>query len=138
MNTTRLCTLVIRRSLILATLALCVLPVLAADPSASASMSAAQAEYAKERAVCLSGSSPEGQSTCLKEAGAALQMARRAGGRLPDESPQVLAENALRRCEVVAPDDRVACEQMAAGHGIVSGSVAGGGVLKQYVTIVPR
>ena len=87
--------------------------------------------------MCLSGRSPQDEATCLKEAGAELEMVRQAGGNLPDESPQALAKNALRRCQVVAAADRYACEQMATGHGIVSGSVAGGGILKEYVTIVP-
>ncbi len=141
MNPIHLHPLAIRRSLVAAASALCFLPALAADRSATANsnpMAAAQAEYAKERAVCLSGNSPEGQATCLKEAGAALDMARHTGGKLPEESPRTLAENALRRCKVVSAADRFACEQMAEGHGIVSGSVAGGGVLKEYVRVVPE
>lgn len=108
----------------------------AAEP-ASAAIAEAQAAYARERAVCLSGKSPQGEATCLKEAGAELEMVRDAGGKLPVVSPETLAANALRRCKAVAAADRYACEQMATGHGIVSGSVAGGGILKEFVTIIP-
>lgn len=128
------------RSLVAAVAALSFLPALAADASKTAKpnpMAAAQAVYARDRAACLSGQSAEDQATCLKEAGAALEMARRAGGTLPDESPQTLAENALRRCQVVSAADRYACRQMALGGGTVSGSVEGGGVLKEFVTTVP-
>lgn len=141
MNLIHLHSPAIRRSLVAAASAFCLLPALGADRSPAAAsnpLAAAQAEYSRERAVCLSGNSPEGQATCLKEAGAALEMARHAGGKLPDESPQALAENALRRCKVVSAADRFACEQMAEGHGMVSGSVAGGGVLREYVTVVPE
>lgn len=127
-----------RRSLVAAAAVLCSVAAVASEPtSSSAALADAQAAYARERAVCLSGRSPQDEATCLKEAGAELEMVRQAGGKLPDESPQALAKNALRRCQVVAAADRYACEQMATGHGIVSGSVAGGGILKEYVTIVP-
>ena len=127
-----------RRSLVAAAAVLCSVAAVASEPtSSSAALADAQAAYARERAVCLSGRSPQDEATCLKEAGAELEMVRQAGGNLPDESPQALAKNALRRCQVVAAADRYACEQMATGHGIVSGSVAGGGILKEYVTIVP-
>lgn len=128
----------LRRPLVAAAAGLCILPALAADPSAAANpMAAAQAAYERDRAACLSGQSAEDQATCLKEAGAALAMARRAGGKLPDESAQFLAENAVRRCQAVLAADRYACRQMALGGGTVSGSVEGGGVLKEFVTTVP-
>lgn len=148
MNATRLYNAGVRRSIAAAGAALCCLGAFGAEAPASASASTpapasaviadAQAAYMRERALCLSGRSPQGEATCLKEAGAELEMVRHAGGKLPDESPQALAANAVRRCNVVAAADRFACEQMAEGHGIVSGSVAGGGILTEYVTIVPR
>lgn len=105
-------------------------PALAAQPSAPAS---AEAAYQKERAACLAGSSQQDRATCLKEAGAALAEARRA--RLGNaEDARALADNALRRCKAVAPEDRDDCERMARGEGKVSGSVEGGGVIKELVT----
>jgi len=40
----------------------------------------------------------------------------------------------VRHCEAVAPENRGDCERMARGEGQVSGSVEGGGVLKEIVT----
>lgn len=140
MNSIPLHSLVIRRSLLAAASALCFMPAIAAEPAAATSSSliaTAQAQYAKDRAACLSGDSPEGKATCLKEAGAQFEMMRRDAGNLPDQSPQALRENKLRRCQAVAAADRYACEQMALGKGVSSGSVAGGGVLTEYTTIVP-
>lgn len=136
MNCTRSVRLA-RRSLAAAAAALCFVPALAAEPSPSDSRTSAQARYASERAACLKGESSQDRATCLKEAGAALADARRAGAKLPDENAETLAANAMRRCQAVPAADRSACEQMAMGHGTVSGSVEGGGVLKEYRTVVP-
>ena len=125
------------RSLAAAAAALCCIPALAAAPAPSDALAAAQARNARERAACLAGETSQDRSTCLKEADAALADARRADGKLPDESPQALAANALRRCQAVPAADRYACEQMALGRGTTSGSVAGGGVLKEYRIVVP-
>lgn len=104
-------------------------PALAAGPSASSP----EQVYQKSRAACLSGKSPQDRTTCLKEAGAAQTEARRA--RLGNgEEANALAANALLRCKVVAPKDRDACERMARGEGVVSGSVEGGGELKEITT----
>lgn len=103
--------------------------------AAGPSMSEARETYARERAACLSGNSSEPRETCLKEAGAALAEARH--GKAPDPDQASLTANALRRCEQVPVADRYACQQMALGGGAVSGSVEGGGVLKEYVTTIP-
>ncbi len=126
-----------RQSLAAAAAVLCFVPAFAAQPAPSDSLAAAKASYASERAACLKGESSEDRATCLKEAGAALADARRAGAKSSDEDAQALAANAVRRCQAVAAADRNACEQMALGHGTVSGSVEGGGVLKEYRTVVP-
>lgn len=120
-----------RRMLAAAAATLCLAPAWAAEPSTSA----AQQTYAHDRAACLSSSTAETRETCLKEAGAARAEARK--GKLSDPDQATLKANALRRCEAVQPADRHACEEMALGGGTVSGSVEGGGVLRQYVTIEP-
>lgn len=108
-------------------------PAFAADAGAAGSP---EAKYQKERAACLSGQTNQARETCLKEAGAALAEARK--GRLDNgEAKPSLNANALERCKVVPAADRTACERMARGEGKVSGSVEGGGVIKELVTIVP-
>jgi hypothetical protein len=111
--------------------ALVLSPVLAAAPAPGS----AEARYQQERAACLNGTSQQDRATCLKEAGAALAEARRA--RLDNgEDARALRENALQRCKAQPPQDRVACERLARGEGTVSGSVGGGGVIKEVVTPV--
>jgi hypothetical protein len=93
-----------------------------------------EAVYQKERAACLRGTSPQDRATCLREAGAALAESRRA--RLGNgEGARDLARNAEQRCKNVAPADRDDCLRMARGEGTVSGSVDGGGVIKELVTV---
>jgi hypothetical protein len=97
---------------------------------------AAEARYQQDRADCLTGKTAESQSTCLKEAGAALQASRRHD--LKSSSPAQLAANERKRCEPLSGDDRKDCLKRAAGlDTTVSGSVAGGGQLKETVTVVP-
>ena len=102
--------------------------------AASAAGSAAEERYRQERAACLSGASGQEQSDCLREAGAALAEARR-GGIGEDESPAALARNAVQRCRYVHPEDRDDCERLARGEGTISGSVRGGGQIKELVTL---
>ena len=109
-----------------------------ASPSAwsakAAPMSAEDAVFQKERAVCLSGQSNQDRATCLSEAGAARATAR--AGRLENESALTLAANAMRRCQAQPKgEERAACESKVRGEGQVSGTAAGGGVLKTMTTI---
>jgi hypothetical protein len=90
----------------------------------------AQQRYQQERAACLSGQSAQDQSTCLKEAGAALEEARR--GRLAEGSAQY-QQNALARCTVLPPEEREACHARMQGQGTTSGSVAAGGIYRELI-----
>ena len=60
-----------------------------------------QARYERERAVCLSGQSNQDRATCLKEAGAAREEARR--GQL-DNGDNHLRSNAKARCAALTGD----------------------------------
>ncbi|MFY9514085.1 MAG: hypothetical protein WAQ05_24235 [Rubrivivax sp.] len=94
-----------------------------------------QARYEKERRACMDGVSTQSRKDCLYEAQSALRDARQ--GRLGGEDPQQLRANALRRCE--AHNDmieRQACQRMVQGEGSVSGSVAGGGQIKEITTVI--
>lgn len=93
-----------------------------------------QARYEQDRAACLGGRSSEDQATCLREAAAAREDARR--GRLEVENANY-RRNALERCRVFSGDDAADCRARIEGAGTVSGSVAEGGILRELTKIVP-
>ncbi len=93
----------------------------------------AQARHEQERAACLSGKSSQDQATCLKEADAALAAARK--GEL--STGDAAQANAFERCKSLPATQRSECEARMRGEGSVSGSVAGGGILRELVTPVP-
>ena len=102
----------------------------------AASPTPAETRYQQDRANCLAGKTAESQQTCLKEAGAALQAAREHDLKSP--SPSQIAANERKRCEALSGDDRKDCLKRAANiDTTVSGSVAGGGDLKETITVVP-
>ena len=102
----------------------------------AAAPSPAEQRYQQDRADCMAGKTAEGQKTCLKEAGAALQASREHD--LKTGSPAQLAANERKRCEPLSGDDKKACLARAAGMDTtVSGSVAAGGQLKETVTVIP-
>ena len=90
----------------------------------------AQQRYEQERVACLSGQSVQDQSTCLKEAGAALEEARR--GRLAGGNAQY-QQNALARCTALPQEERDACHARMQGQGTTSGSVAAGGIYRELI-----
>jgi len=93
-----------------------------------------QAQYERERAVCLSGKSNQDQATCLKEAGAARDVARR--GQL-DEGNADYRRNQLDRCKALTGDEAKDCRLRMKGAGTVSGSASAGGIYRELTTIVP-
>jgi hypothetical protein len=96
--------------------------------------SQAQANYAREMAVCNSGQSNQTLETCQREAGSALVEARR--GQL-DDAPDQYLTNALRRCETHTGDDRVACEARILAQGDITKGSQAGGVLRKSITVTP-
>lgn len=100
--------------------------------AATAAPSDAQARYEQERARCLSGESGQPQATCLKEAINALDAAKH--GQLNDGNAPY-HKNAEQRCEVLTGGDRRDCIARVNGQSTtVSGSVKGGGILRETVT----
>jgi hypothetical protein len=96
----------------------------------------AEARYQQDRANCLAGKTAESQATCLKEAAAALQAARKRDLRTP--TPAEVAANERRRCEPLSGDEKKDCLKRADNiDTTVSGSVAAGGDLKETVTVIP-
>ena len=96
--------------------------------------SAAQAQFQQERAACLNGQSNQDRATCLREAGAALAEAKRGGLSTAEAN---LPENQRKRCDRHSGDERSACMARMQGAGSTSGSVAGGGILRELVTTQP-
>lgn len=89
--------------------------------------------YRQEVAVC--DHIQQDRAACIREAGAARQAARHGGlTTAPDH-----ARNALARCSVHPPAERANCEARILGTGrtTIEGSVLGGGLLRETVTLVP-
>lgn len=70
---------------------------------------------------------------CLKNSAAARAEKRR--GTL-DNNGENFEANALMRCEAFTGQDRAACRVRVKGFGNASGSVQGGGIIKQVETVV--
>lgn len=108
---------------------------LAAGAAVAATPSEAQLRYTQERAVCLSGASNQDRATCLKEAGAALQEARR--GNLSAGNEGELGHNRMVRCKALPMQDREDCAMRMQGQGTSTGSAQQGGILRELTRPVP-
>lgn len=107
---------------------------LAASSFAVAASSEAEAQYQREVQVCNSGKSNQDKATCLREAGAARDEARR--NRLSDGQASQYEKNSLARCDALPAKDRDECVARMT-KGTTSGSVQGGGVIREHRTVVP-
>ena len=88
--------------------------------------------YAQDRAFCNSGQSSQDRATCLREAGAAAQEGPK--GNLSD-APE---GNQFARCDYHKnPEDREYCIRRMKGEGTVTGSVDGGGLLRELRVTTP-
>ena len=85
---------------------------------------------------CATDAADHDRANCRREGAAARAEAARGGLTSPDA--ETLLRNALARCQVHRDDDaRTLCERMVRGDGTRSGSVAGGGVFRELVTVEP-
>ncbi len=113
--------------------ALATSPARAADPAPAA---AAKSTYAKDRADCDAGRTAEDRTTCLKEAGAAQEERKR--NRLDNTGS--MRQNAVDRCNAISGKDKTDCLARIEGpmssdqQTKTSGSVAGGGILRETKT----
>lgn len=106
--------------------------------TAAAASSDARADYEAMRAACMSGQTThQDQANCLREAGAALEEARR--NRLTRGTTSSDFEaNAMRRCERVPAHRRDECMALRDSSAVtVQGSVEGGGILRQRTLRYP-
>jgi hypothetical protein len=90
-------------------------------------------KYNEERAWCVANTQGDERAACLRDSGAA--QAEKRGGTLDNNGANFTA-NATQRCEVLAGADRAACKARVMGYGSTSGSVQGGGIIKQVETVV--
>jgi hypothetical protein len=90
--------------------------------------------YAQERAACLRGDTQQDRDTCLREATNA--QAERRKGELQTQGDAQLNANAMRRCDALGGEDHAACTARVLGYGSQSGSVGGGGVIREVETVV--
>ena len=99
------------------------------------SMTEMQARYKEDIQRCATLTDPEAKQTCRREAGAAMQEARR--DRLVRGTGDTSA-NAVERCQRLPTERRADCERlMRDGTAVERGSVSGGGVLREMTITVP-
>jgi hypothetical protein len=91
----------------------------------------ASGSFRQELQACMNGRTQQDQETCMREARNANADKQR--GAL-ESSP--LQTNAAARCDVLTGEEKAACMARVQGYGSASGSVAGGGVLKEVETVV--
>lgn len=100
-------------------------------------VSDARARYEQEREKCHTNNTQDSLATCLREATNAYDAARK--GQLSDPGPVAIA-NATQRCDAFQnAQDRAECVRRIENEP-ASGSVPGGGVLRESVTttVIPQ
>jgi hypothetical protein len=93
----------------------------------------ASGSYQQEVNACLTGKTQQDQATCLREARNAQAEKKR--GRL-DNAGNEFQANAVARCDALTGEDKAACHARMMGFGSTSGSVEGGGILREVETVV--
>jgi len=89
--------------------------------------------YQSEVQACMSGRTQQDRDTCMKEARNANADKRR--GVLDTQGS--LEANAMSRCNVFTTgEDKAACQARVMGMGSTSGSIAGGGLIREVETVV--
>lgn len=94
---------------------------------------AVNSKYQQDRKFCMSGQSNQDKKTCLREAGAAREAAKK--GKL-SEGAVSFEQDALARCKVLPDADRADCVRRVNGGGTVSGSVKSGGIIRETTTTI--
>ncbi len=93
----------------------------------------ASGSYSQEVSACMRGQTQQDRDTCLTEARNAQADKKRG---LLDNSGAQYEANARARCDVLAGEEKAACQARVMGFGNTTGSVAGGGVLREVETVV--
>lgn len=126
-----------RHILAICALGASLLSVSAFAANGSGGMMDPEAKYRQDIERCNAGQTNQDIETCKREAGAALQEAKRQ--RLlthRDQSPQA---NATARCQALPAGAREDCMTQMSGTAstTVQGSVAGGGILRTTTITIP-
>jgi len=110
---------------------------IAANGSSAGASADIEAKYRQDIERCSAGQTNQDVATCRREAGAALQEARRQ--RLQTHQHESFQSNATARCQSLPADMRDGCMmQMSQGaNTTVEGSVAGGGILRRTEITIP-
>ena len=122
---------------LLATLLFATVAAFASANAFAAAPTAAQAQeqYRIDVERCRSGQTSQDLKTCLREAGAALQEARR--NRLVKGTPS-FEQNQRARCERLTGTEREDCLRlMSDPNPVIRGSVDGGGVIRETTITIP-
>lgn len=88
----------------------------------------ASGDYQQEVLSCNNGKTQQDKATCLTEARSAHAVPKQS---LTTAAQTDLQANALQRCEALDAGDKLACQARLKGQGTASGSVAGGGILRE-------
>lgn len=109
----------------------------AAMAQAPAPSGDARARYEQEREKCMTNNTQDSVATCMREANNALDASRK--GQLSNPGPAA-TDNTTQRCEAFqTAAEQAECVRRTQSSS-VSGSVSGGGVLRESVTttVVPQ
>ena len=93
----------------------------------------ASGSYQQEVNACMTGKTQQDRDTCLKEARNAQADKKRG---VLDNAGAKFETNAAARCDVLASEEKAACKARVMGFGSTTGSVAGGGLLREVETVV--
>lgn len=93
----------------------------------------ASGSFQQEVNACMTGKTQQDRDTCLTEARNAQSDKKRG---VLDNAGAKFESNADARCDVLAGEEKAACQARVAGRGNTTGSVAGGGVLREVETVV--
>ncbi|OWT54749.1 hypothetical protein CEY11_21545 [Candidimonas nitroreducens] len=105
---------------------------MAAGPSRNADL---RAQYQSDVAFCKSSATTESRATCMKEAGAAYEEAKR--NRLVSGSHDY-QQDSTNRCKSLPAGQQQDCMMQMSGQNTVTrGSVESGGILRETTITVP-
>ena len=93
----------------------------------------ASGNYQQEVNACMTGKTQQDRDTCLREARNAQADKKRG---VLDNAGASFESNAAARCDVLKGEEKAACQARMMGYGNTSGSVAGGGLLREVETVV--
>jgi hypothetical protein len=93
----------------------------------------ASGSFQQEVNACMTGKTQQDRDTCLREARNAQADKKRG---VLDNAGARFDSNATARCDVLTGEDKGACQARVMGYGNASGSVAGGGMLREVETVV--